>query len=85
MTMLERMAAAIDGHAFGPSFGSSERTMKNRQKRAIEKARAALMAIREPNEAMKSGCDEGCGCPCCAQAYLAFPSIIDAILSEKPE
>jgi len=70
MTMLEKMAAAIgDQHTEGDS---------------LEFARAALMAIREPSEEMRTAWFEAdlCGVES-AWFYIRHQAAIDAILEGK--
>lgn len=62
-------------------------------RKRVEEARAALEALRVPNEEMIeggealtlwSGTGSGCYCDHHAEPARVFPAMIDAILKEKP-
>jgi hypothetical protein len=85
MTMIEKMARALydyDSADFGVGCFDPWKDCKGVY---VRQARAALQAILEPSEAVRSaGEREGLGRPLNANPRHVWTAMIDAILAEKP-
>lgn len=93
--MIERVARAFEPtiweipHFLADGSAIQKRYIDDRQKRSLEKARAAIQAMREPTEAMLEAGHEvvagfytrGYDCPAFEDSWRAA---IDAILKEHP-
>lgn len=83
MTMLEKMARAI--HAYDKAQDECAPDWERvNQPYYLEAARAALLEIREPREAVVVAGDEAIFDAPGASEYV-FTAMIDAILNEKPD
>ena len=79
--MVERLARVIDPEAWDDEFTPAFPSRSRRQGRALDTARAALNAMREPSESMVAAAGRQAEGPKSSRSARLWQAMIDAALA----